>query len=71
MYYDALLKAHHIAREMLNDHPAGARINKRVLLFTNRDAPLKPVRRGPRSIILHDLGAPGYHPPRHRLIWSL
>lgn len=41
-FYDALLKAHHIAREMLNDHAAGARVAKRVLLFTNRDAPLGP-----------------------------
>ena len=24
--YDALLKAHHVAREMLNDHPPGARV---------------------------------------------
>ena len=40
--FEALLRAHHVAREMLNDHSAGARINKRVLLFTNCDAPLKP-----------------------------
>ena len=32
-YYDALLKAHHVAREMLNDHPPGARVAKRALLL--------------------------------------
>lgn len=41
LFYDALLKGHHVAREMLNDHAAGARVTKRVLLFTNRDDPLK------------------------------
>ena len=41
-YYDALLRAHHVAREMLNDHPPGARVAKRALLFTNRDDPLRP-----------------------------
>ena len=41
-YYDALLKAHHVAREMLNDHPPGARVAKRALLFTNRDDPRRP-----------------------------
>ena len=39
-YYDALLRAHHVAREMLNDHAPGAKVRKRLLLFTNRDAPL-------------------------------
>lgn len=39
-YYDALLRAHHVAREMLNDHPPTQRVAKRCLLFTNRDAPL-------------------------------
>ena len=39
-YYDALLRAHHVAREMLNDHAPGAKVRKRVLLFTNRDDPL-------------------------------
>ena len=39
-YYDALLRAHHVAREMLNDHPPAQRVAKRCLLFTNRDAPL-------------------------------
>ena len=39
-YYDALLRAHHVAREMLNDHPPSQRVAKRCLLFTNRDAPL-------------------------------
>ena len=41
-YYDALLKAHHVAREMLDDHPPGARVAKRALLFTNRDDPRRP-----------------------------
>jgi ATP-dependent DNA helicase 2 subunit 1 len=39
-YYDALLRAHHVAREMLNDHPPAQRVAKRCLLFTNTDAPL-------------------------------
>ena len=39
-YYDALLRAHHVAREMLNNHPPTRRVAKRCLLFTNRDAPL-------------------------------
>mmetsp|Transcript_26603 Transcript_26603/g.66644 ORF Transcript_26603/g.66644 Transcript_26603/m.66644 type:complete len:333 (-) Transcript_26603:893-1891(-) len=41
LFYDGLLKGHHVAREMLNDHAPGARVSKRMLIFTNRDAPLK------------------------------
>jgi hypothetical protein len=39
-YYETLLKSHHVAREMLNDHPVAQRVAKRVLLFTNRDDPI-------------------------------
>ena len=49
-YYDALLRAHHACREMLDDRAApgaaaaaaAARTAKRVLLFTNRDDPRTP-----------------------------
>ena len=47
-YYDALLRAHHVAREMLNDHAPGAKLRKRLLLFTNRDAPLNAT--GPEGV---------------------
>ena len=47
-YYDALFRAHHVAREMLNDHAPGAKLRKRLLLFTNRDAPLNAT--GPEGV---------------------
>ena len=60
-YYDAGdLKAHHVAREMLNDHPPGARVAKRALLFTNRDDPRRPGEDG-RELV---------HQPRRELATS-
>ena len=50
-YYDALLRAHHACREMLDDRAApgaaAARTAKRVLLFTNRDDPRSPAAPNP------------------------
>ena len=62
-YYDALLKAHHVAREMLNDHPPGARVAKRALLFTNRDDPRRPGEDGDYSFAMARVSR---RPPRRR-----